>query len=120
MGQDDGLQWGEAMTAILDLLLPVSSWLIVLAAFGLAVQNFRYLRRNCSRRQNLHFGFALLAFYLGGLYLTAAIEPTIWFIRSGLATKLGLAILFWMMYTVTRMDEEDYRLNDRIGRDNER
>ena len=105
------------MTDIINLLLPVSSWLIVLAAFALACQNFRYLRRNCSRRQNLHFGFTILAVYLGGLYLTAAIEPTIWFIRSGLATKIGIGILFWMMYTVTKMDEEDYRLNDRIGRD---
>ena len=104
------------MTAILDLLLPASSWLIVIGAFALAIQNFRYLRRNCSRRQNLHFGFALLAFYLGGLYLTAAIEPAIWFIRSGLATKIGIGVLFYMIYSVTKMDEGDFRLDERIGR----
>ena len=117
MGKRHGLQWGEAVTAILDILLPVSSWLIVIGAAALAIQNLQYLRRNCTRRQNVHFAFTLLAIYMGALYLIAAIEPTVWIIRSGIATKIGIGILFWMMYKVTRMDEADYRLEDRIGRD---
>ena len=101
---------------LMAFLLPATSWLLVAGAFALAFQNFRYIRRNCSRRQHLHFGFAILAFYLGGLYLTAALEPTIWFIRSGLATKIGIGVLFYMIYSVTKMDEGDFRLDERIGR----
>ena len=108
------------MTDIINLLLPASSWLIVLAAIALAAQNFRYLRRNCTRRQNMHFGFAILSIYMGGLYLIAALDPTIWVIRSGIATKIGIVILFWMVYKVTYMDESDFRLSERIGRSDER
>lgn len=104
------------MIDITTFILRASSWALVIFAFALAIQNVRYLRKNCTRRQNLHFGFAVLAIYLGGLYLTAAIQPDIWFIRSGLATKIGIGILFWMLYTVTKADETDYRLDDRIGR----
>lgn len=94
---------------MIDYLTQLSSWLVFLAALGVALQNFIYLRRNCSRRQSTHFAFLVLALYMSGLYLMAATTPTIWLIRSGIATKIGIMILLWMIYSITRMDAQDER-----------
>lgn len=97
-------------------IISLSSWLVFGAALFIFAQNLRYLfilnkrtdRR--LRRQSLHFGFCLISLYLAALYLLAALNPAnIYLIRSGLASKAGILIIFAMLYLVTRQDQFDTR-----------
>lgn len=91
------------------LLPTATSWLVFIAALLVACQNLLYLTKNFTRRQNMHFSFALLALYMAALYFMAIVAPTTWLIRSGIATKVGILILFWMVAKITYMDERDTR-----------
>lgn len=99
----------------MTILNTLTSWIVFIFALAVIVQNIVYLKRNYRRRPLFHFAVGLLAIYMAGLYFTAAIDPTVYIIRSGLATKTGIIILFYLLWTVTKLDIEDYRLEDRIG-----
>lgn len=94
---------------MIDLIPPITSWVVFIAAAGVFIQNFLYLKRNRHRRQDMHFAFATLSLYMASLYLIAALDPAVWIIRTGIATKIGIIILLYMIFSITHMDENEQR-----------
>ena len=85
----------------------LSYWTLatLLAALFAGVQAVRLVRRN-SHVAQVGFAWLVIVVYVCGVYTTALLDPSIYIIRSGIMTRLGLILAFFVaVYTLRRIEK---------------
>ncbi len=91
-------------------LTTATTVLVALGAFVILVQQILYLRSDTfTRRAPLHLATALLSFYFFALNLYTAFDSTLYIIRAGILSRLGIIVLFVLLWLYTQADNSEVR-----------